>query len=81
MGDIVKRFLERWKAVAGRVATFQARLIVTIIYFLLAAPVSLALKAIADPLRLRHPKASDKISMWITREARIVNVDEAKRQF
>jgi hypothetical protein len=81
MSDIVKRFLERWKALAGHVATFQARLIVTIIYVLLAAPVSLALKAVADPLRLRRPRESDKTSMWIPRETAAPTVEEAKRQF
>lgn len=81
MAAAVKRVLGRWKAFAERLAAFQARLLVTAIYFILATPVSLVVKIFGDPLRLRRPKASSQTSMWTPREAQLTTIEEAKKQF
>jgi hypothetical protein len=43
----------RWKAFSHKVATFQARLILTIFYFIALAPVGLLHTFVRDTLNLR----------------------------
>lgn len=44
---------ERWKELAARAATFQARVLLTVFYWVVITPFALAVQALADPLGLR----------------------------
>jgi len=46
---------ERWKALAARAATFQARVLLTVFYWVVVTPFALVLRAFSDPLEIRDP--------------------------
>ena len=53
-----KQIWEGWKRLARRVGDFQARVLLTVFYFLLVLPFGLAMRLFADPLRVkRQPTA------------------------
>lgn len=43
---------ERWKEVAARAATFQARILLTVFYYTVIPVFALAVRALSDPLGL-----------------------------
>ena len=55
-----------WKPVAHRLANFQARVVLSLFYFVVLAPFALGMKLTADPLRQR-PQA---VSAWLPRLTR-----------
>lgn len=44
---------ERWKDLAARAATFQARVLLAVFYWLVITPFALLAQAFGDPLGLR----------------------------
>jgi hypothetical protein len=67
----------KWKAFAEIVGNFQARVILSIFYFILFFPVGIGIRFFADPLRLRRVSSSN----WITREKTEVGLEDSRRQF
>jgi hypothetical protein len=43
---------ERWKSLAARAATFQARVLLTLFYWLFVTPFGLVVRTFFDPLRM-----------------------------
>ncbi len=74
--SVLKRFWTWWRQFAELVGNFQARLLLTALYFVLLAPVALPLRAFSDPLR-RRPKGA---SFWLQRPDRSASLDLARRQ-
>ena len=72
-----KRFWLRWKAIAGAIADFQARVILSLFYFVVVLPFGLAVRLFADPLRVR----GERQTSWVDCAKRAQTVDEAMRQF
>jgi hypothetical protein len=68
----------RWRALSRKGAEVQARLILTLFYFTLAAPFGLARTHLVDPLRL---KRAGQPRAWLERRTRDRNLDDARRQF
>lgn len=54
----MKRLWEGWKRVAKKIGDFQARVILTVLYFIIIAPFALIVRWGADPLALK--KSSQK---------------------
>lgn len=52
-----KRIWERWKKIAKKIGDFNARLILTIFYFILLAPLALVVRR-SDPLGLKKNKTT-----------------------
>lgn len=50
-----KRIWERWKKIAKKIGDFNARVILTIFYFILLAPLALVVRR-SDPLGLKKNK-------------------------
>jgi hypothetical protein len=73
---LLKRLWTRWKRFAEAVGNFQARLLLTALYFVLLAPVALPLRAFGDPLR-RRPRGA---SFWLPRPVRPGSLAGARRQ-
>ncbi|MGM9998002.1 MAG: hypothetical protein ACI38Q_01170 [Candidatus Bruticola sp.] len=44
---------ERWKAMAARAASFQARILLTIFYWICVTPFAVCVKLFADPLGMK----------------------------
>jgi hypothetical protein len=50
---LLRRLWDGWKRFGRKVGDFQARLLLTIFYFVILAPFALVMR-LADPLGLRH---------------------------
>jgi hypothetical protein len=62
--DLLKRLWARWKVISHVIGTFQARVLLTVFYFLIVPPFALIVKLVTDPLSLRAPQTA---SYWVTR--------------
>jgi len=60
---MIKRFWQRWKAFAHVIGNFQARLLLSLFYFLLLSPFGLGVKLFSDPLRVKKRT----LPHWISR--------------
>lgn len=54
MDQFLSRLWQWWKRVARRIGEFQSRVFLTLLYFLLIAPLTLIVRA-KDPLGLKKP--------------------------
>ena len=72
------RLWERWKVIAHVIGNFQARVLLTAFYFLVAPPFALMVKLFKDPLALR-PLRGD--SFWVERAASGPGAEAGRRQF
>lgn len=77
MLTLVKALWVRWIRIAHAIGTFQARLLLTVLYALLLPPFALIARFSADPLRLRPvlPPA------WLPRPRRSPTLEDGRRQF
>lgn len=77
-GRRLVRLWGRWKSVAHAIGTFQARVIFSLLYFLLIPPFALVVRIFIDPLQLRQARRE---SFWLTTLRKAHGVTEARRQF
>jgi hypothetical protein len=49
---------ERWKRLAKTIGDFQARLILSVLYFVVVAPFALIVRFAADPLSIKRQQQS-----------------------
>lgn len=68
----------RWKVIARAIGNFQARVLLSVFYFVVVPPFALAVKLWSDPLRLRPGRAD---TAWIDRAASDTSREAARRQF
>jgi hypothetical protein len=72
----VSKLWQGWKRLARRIADVQARVTLTVFYFLIVAPFALAVRAFSDPLRFAAPPA------WSPRDAAGADTSaHARRQY
>lgn len=64
MVAVLKVLWAAWTRVAHRIANFQARLLLSIFYFVVLAPFAVAVKLFSDPLQLRPAL----VAAWLQRE-------------
>jgi hypothetical protein len=55
MRQFLHRLWEGWKRVGRKIGDFQARLLLTIFYFVVLAPFAMGVRLFADPLGLKRP--------------------------
>ncbi len=67
-----------WKGIAAHIGDFQARLILTLFYFTVTAPVGAVLSIIGDPLRLRLKGSK---AGWMRRSREEAGLSSARRQY
>ena len=72
----LRRLWAAWKRFARRLADFQGRVLLTLLYVVLIVPGGLVLHLVADPLRRHRPQASN----WTPRLPAPATLDEARRQ-
>lgn len=72
------RLWQRWKRVARRIADFQARLLLSVFYFLFFAPFALLVRWFSDPLLLKKNKPPEWGDPAVNAET---HADRATRQF
>lgn len=76
MNEKTQTLWHAWQRVAKKIGDFQARLILTLFYFLIVLPTGLIARLFADPLALRKKSAE-----WDKRGNAAVRLEEARRQF
>lgn len=80
MSDAVKRAARvawrRWVAVAHVIGAFQAKVFLSLFYFVVITPFALGVRLFADPLRLKRRGAPG----WLPRERAIPDTFEAVRR-
>ena len=74
----LKRIWRGFSAVMERVGNFQARLLLTVFYLVIAAPFGLGVRVVSDPLRLRWHAG---MSGWVERAGHEPSLDWARRQY
>lgn len=52
--NIFRRLWEGWKKIARKIGDFNARVILTIFYFILLSPFALLMKLFTDPLEIKN---------------------------
>jgi hypothetical protein len=76
--NLLRKFWEKWKAFGHKVGNFQARLILTIFYFVVISPFAAVVKFVSKPLRLKMLRTSNWLANQAEREDIMVR---ARRQF
>jgi hypothetical protein len=71
----LKRLWEAWKVLARKIGTFQARVLLTVLYAVLVLPFGLCVRLFADPL---HTKKLP--SRWLDRTDEATDMEWARRQ-
>lgn len=68
----------RWTVIAHVIGNFQARVLLSILYFVLIPPFGLLVRTLMDPLDLRHRPGE---TFWRAMAPRGASLGEAQRQF
>ncbi len=69
---------DTWKIIAHKIGDFQARLVLSLFYFIVFTPFALVVKMFSDPLRLR----TDGTGAWLKRPNGDADASgQATRQF
>jgi hypothetical protein len=76
--DLAARLWERWTVIAHIIGNFQARVLLTAFYFLIAPPFALIVKVFKDPLGLRPPAGK---GYWLERAGMDPAAEAGRRQF
>jgi hypothetical protein len=74
--DVVRLVWDRWKVIAHVIGNVQARVLLTLFYFVVVPPFALIVKLAKDPLGLRPPRGA---SFWSPRSG--ADPAAAHRQF
>ena len=76
--SFIKKFWEKWKIFGHKVGNFQARLILSLFYFIVICPFAVVIKFGSRPLRLTMLHASN----WLPHQGEGGDVmSRARRQF
>ena len=75
---MLRELWHKWKPIATRIGNFQARLILSLLYFVIVTPFGLAVRFLSDPL---HLKEQEKLTFWHSKDAPEATLEQARRQF
>jgi hypothetical protein len=78
MASLIRILWVRWKKIARIIGDFNARVILTLFYFIFLAPFALAVRYLSDPLAIKNKSAP---SWGIKSQAEEPLTEQAKRQF
>jgi hypothetical protein len=76
--DLAVRAWARWTVVARIIGTFQARVVLTLFYFVIVPPFALIATLVGDPLRLKSPAGT---GYWTERRPEKPSLEAARRQY
>ena len=68
----------RWKRVAHVIGNFQARVLLTVFYFVIVPPFAVIVRLLKDPLALRRPRTAE--TFWVERTPERAPAERARRQ-
>ena len=76
MNKQLKELWQGWQKVAKKIGDFQARLILSLCYFLIVLPTGLIARMFSDPLALKKTAAR-----WHAKQSSPARLEDARRQF
>lgn len=68
----------KWLNFAHKVGNFNARIVLSLFYFIFVAPLAIGVKVFSDPLRIKKRASS---SYWIEKDIKEQDIEGARRQF
>jgi len=78
IGSSVRQLWERWKRIARKIGDFQARVLMTVFYFVILGPVAMAMRWRSDPLAIKPTSPRG----WSNTEKRAgIPIEHSRRQF
>jgi len=72
----LKKIWEGWKRVSRVIGNFQARVLLTILYFTVVLPFAIGVSLFSDPLRIKHRPTS-----WLDHPPIPTTLDWARRNW
>ena len=75
---MLRKLWNRWKAFGQKIADFQARLILTLVYFIVALPFGVFVRLLSDPLAVKNQRSRE--TMWFPKNADEPTLENARRQ-
>ncbi len=72
---MLKRAWEAWKRLGRKIGNFQARVILSVFYWLLLMPFGLAIRWFSDPLRIKH-----RPEQWLDHTNEACDLQWARKQ-
>ena len=75
MPELLRRLWEGWKRFGRKLGDFQARMLLTVFYFVILAPFALVMRWQADPLGLKRGGG------WLPVKSDLDPRERARRQF
>lgn len=78
MLSAIRNLWEWWKRVARKIGDFQARIILTIFYFIILGPFALGVRLGSDPLAI---KASTQRGWHLKTQTKGTPMEQATKQF
>jgi hypothetical protein len=72
---MLQRWWQAWKRIAHKIGNFQARVFLTVFYFVIVLPFGLAIRIFADPLRIKK-----RPTQWLDHPAEVYDSRWARRQ-
>ena len=76
--SLAARAWKRWTVIAHVIGNFQARVLLSLFYFVVVPPFALVVKVWKDPLRLRLAAGE---TAWTERPATALPSETARRQY
>lgn len=67
-----------WKVLAKKAANVQARVFLTLFYFIVVAPVGVTVRFASDPLHIKRVNATPR---WQARETKAPDIAESRRLY
>jgi len=74
---MLRKLWQEWLRLSKHIGSFNARALITLIYFTLLALFGLPARFFSDPLNMKKPPRE---SAWGQRATRDLDIDSAKRQ-
>lgn len=74
---VLRTLWKRWQVIAHAIGNFQARLLLSVLYFVLIPPFSLIVRTMMDPLQLRGPR---RATFWTATPPKTASLARARGQ-
>lgn len=74
---MLRQLWQEWLVLARHIGNFQARVLITLVYFTLILPFGLVVAFVADTLRMKRVPAN---RAWLERSTRDLDLEQARKQ-
>ena len=75
--SVLKKAWNKWKIIARKIGDFQARLLLTVLYFTAVLPYGIAVRLFSDPLRIKKTTVSN----WLDKKPLKSDLESLRKQF